>query len=189
VIPGRKVTLRPTEERDYPLIHQWMNHPEVWRYMDYELPSSLADIREDLERSRQEGYPFTISVGDRPIGRIGLNQFHRRDRICALYMFIGEPAFWGRGYAEDAVMTLLGYAFDRFDLHQVQLWTLADNNRAIHMYGRCGFVEEARLRDRSFKEGRWVDHVAMSVTREEFGATQAAWGDLTGIVTPDSQGV
>src|SRR5262249_57794619 len=128
---------------DYPLIHAWMNHPEVWRYMDYEMPFSRDDIGEDIERSRREGHPFTIVVEDRPIGRIGLNQFQRRDRICSLYLFIGEPAFWGRGYAEDAVMTLLGYAFDRFDLHQVQLWTLADNNRAVHMYGRGGVVDEA----------------------------------------------
>jgi RimJ/RimL family protein N-acetyltransferase len=184
VIPGRAVALRPTEEGDYPLIHTWMNHPEVWRYMDYELPFSMADIREDLTRSREEGHPFTIVVGERPIGRIGLNQFRRRDRICSLYMFVGEPVFWGQGYARDAVMALLGYAFDRFDLNQVQLWTLADNNRAIAMYRRCGFVEEARLRDRSFKEGRWVDHVAMSVTREEYRRAAESWPP--GIVTPDS---
>jgi RimJ/RimL family protein N-acetyltransferase len=36
------------------------------------------------------------------------------------------------------------------------------------MYERCGFEREATLRDRSFKDGRFVDHVVMSVTREEF---------------------
>jgi RimJ/RimL family protein N-acetyltransferase len=187
MIQGRKVELRPTEESDLPLIHAWMNHPEVWRYMDYEQPFSLADVTEDIERSRTEGYPFTILVRNRPIGRIGLNQFRRRDRICAMYMFIGEPAFWGSGYAHDAVMALLSYAFERFDLHQVELWTLQDNNRAIGMYERCGFVQEARLRERSWKEGRWVDHVAMSVNREEFAKARDAWqGDAAAFVTQDS---
>jgi RimJ/RimL family protein N-acetyltransferase len=187
MIQGKKVSLRPTEESDYPLVHAWMNHPEVWRYMDYEAPFSLADVREDIERSRQEGAPFTILVGQRPIGRIGLNQFRRRDRICALYMFIGEPAFWGAGYAHDAVMALLSYAFDRYDLHQVELWTLADNNRAVGMYQRCGFVIEGRLRERSWKQGEWVDHVVMSVNREEFHAVRQAWQeDGAGFVTQDS---
>lgn len=188
MIQGEKVGLRPVEEGDYPLIHAWMNHPEVWRYMDYELPVSLADVRDDVERSRKEGQPFVITVKDRPIGRIGLNQFRRRDRICALYMFIGEPAFWGQGYALDAVMTLLAYAFDRFDLNQVELWTLADNNRALAMYAKCGFVEEARLRERSFKQGRWVDHVVMSVRREEFVRTRDD-GNSPGIVTRDSSAI
>jgi RimJ/RimL family protein N-acetyltransferase len=187
MIQGKKVELRPTEESDYPLIHAWMNHPEVWRYMDYEQPFSLADVAEDVERSRREGQPFTILVRNRPIGRIGLNQFHQRDRICSMYMFIGEPAFWGSGYAHDAVMALLAFAFDRFDLYQVELWTLADNNRAISMYRRCGFIEDATLRDRSWKQGRWVDHVVLSVNREEFMRARQAWdGDTSSFVTQDS---
>ena len=102
-------------------------------------------------------------------------------------MFIGEPAFWGAGYAHDAVMSLLAYAFDRFDLYQVELWTLADNNRALRMYQRCGFVEEARLRARSWKQGAWVDHVVLSVNREEFEqARRASQGDASAFVTSDS---
>ena len=46
------IGLRPVLESDYPLIQQWVNHPEVWRYMDYELPSSLEDVRDDIERYR-----------------------------------------------------------------------------------------------------------------------------------------
>jgi RimJ/RimL family protein N-acetyltransferase len=168
MIAGKRVVLRPIEEEDLPLIVRWQNHPEVWWYMDYERPFTLEDVREDEARSRSEGYPFVITVEGRPIGRIGLNRFRRRDRICALYLYIGEPAFWGRGYARDALMALVAHAFDRFDLHQVELWTLASNSRVINVYERCGFQREATLRDRSFKGGRFVDHVVMSVTREDF---------------------
>jgi RimJ/RimL family protein N-acetyltransferase len=86
------------------------------------------------------------------------------------------------------VMALLDYAFDRLDLNQVELWTLADNDRALAMYAKCGFVEEARLRQRSFKQGRWVDHVVMSVNRDEFVRARADWGS-SGIVTRDSERV
>jgi RimJ/RimL family protein N-acetyltransferase len=175
VIEGSKVALRSVEASDAPHIHRWMNNPEVWRSMDYEVPFSLADVRDDIERSRSDGQAFTIMLGERPIGRIGLNQFRRRDRICSLYLFIGEPDCWGHGYAADALSTLLAFAFDRMDLNQVELWSLADNLRAIAMYERCGFVQEARLRERSFKEGRWVDRVVMSVNREEFARAKAAW--------------
>jgi RimJ/RimL family protein N-acetyltransferase len=175
VIRGAHVVLRPVEDEDLPLIHRWVNHPEVWYYMDYEKPFSLADVKEDIERSRKEGHPFTILAGDRPIGRIGLNGFRRRDRICSMYLFIGEPSFWGLGHARDATMTLLAYAFDRWDLHQVELWTLEANDRAIRAYEACGFVAEATLRDRSFKGGRWVGRVVMSVNRQEFEQDKAAW--------------
>lgn len=175
MIPGRRVTLRPIEDADVPLIHRWMNHPEIWRYMDYERPSSLADVREDVERSQREGHPFMIDVEERPIGRIGLNRFRPRDRICAFYMFIGEPAFWGQGYGRDATMALLAHAFDRMDLARVELWTLADNNRAVAAYERCGFQREAVLPERSWKDGEWVDHVVMSVTRASFEPARERW--------------
>ena len=178
MIPGRIVELRPVGDDDATLIHRWMNEPTVWREMDYERPFSLTDVREDIERSRAEGQPFTIVVEGRPVGRIGLNAFRRRDRIAAMYVYIGEPDCWGKGYGKDAVLTLLGYAFDRFDLARVELWALADNERALQAYRGCGFVEEARLPERSFKGGAWVDRVVMSVTRPGFG----------GFVTPVPDG-
>ena len=168
MISGRRVTLRPVEERDYPLIHAWQNDPDVWWRMDYERPFSLQDIADDAESSRKEGFPFVIEAEGRPIGRIGLNQFRARDRICSLYLFVGDRAAWGKGYAKESVATLLEYAFERWDLHQVELWSLAVNEPAIRVYEACGFVQDARLRGRSFKDGGWVDRIVMSVRREEF---------------------
>ena len=168
MIPGRSVVLRPVEDDDAALIQRWQNEPEVWSSMDYERPFSLADVRADIERSRAEGFPFVIEAGGRAIGRIGLNRLRRRDRICSLYLFIGEPDARGEGYAVDAVAALLGQAFDRMDLARVELWTLASNERAILVYEACGFRREAVLPERSFNDGRWVDHVVMSVTPEQY---------------------
>jgi hypothetical protein len=36
------------------------------------------------------------------------------------------------------------------------------------VYEACGFVSDARLRARSFKDGAWMDRIVMSVRREEF---------------------
>ena len=168
MIRGRRVTLRPVEERDYPLIHAWQNDPDVWSRMDYERPFSLRDIADGEARSREEGAPFVIEAEGRPIGRIGLNRFRARDRICSLYLFIGERTMWGHGYATESIATLLAYAFDRWDLYQVELWTLADNAAAMRVYERCGFVRDGTLRARSFKDGAWVDRIVMSVRRDEF---------------------
>lgn len=175
MIRGRGVQLRPVEEDDVPLILRWQNSPQVWWDMDSERPPSVEDLREELATARREGHPFLITVDGRPIGRVGLNGFRRRDRICSLDLYVGEPAFQDQGHERDAVMTLLGYAFDRLDLHQVELRTLATNDRVLAASVRCGFVREAALRQRSFKDGEWVDHVVMSVNRDEFAAARARW--------------
>jgi RimJ/RimL family protein N-acetyltransferase len=168
MIPGEKVVLRPVEESDHPLIRAWQNHPEVWFWMDYERPFSLDDIHESEARAREEGVPFIIEAEGRPVGRIGLNQFRRRDRICSLYVFIGEPDVAGNGYGSDAISALLAYAFKRYDLARVELWSLTTNERAVRSYERCGFTRDAVLPGRSYKDGVWHDRVIMSVTREAF---------------------
>jgi diamine N-acetyltransferase len=177
VIPGRTVVLRPVEDDDATLIHRWQNDPAIWWPMDYERPFSLEDVRADIERSRADGHPFVIEVQGRPIGRIGLNQFRRRDRICSLYLFIGEPEFRGRGHAVDAVSTLVGHAFDRMDLARIELSALASNERALAVYERCGFRREAVLPERSFSDGAWVDHVVMSVTPAGHNAANSSGAD------------
>lgn len=174
MIHGIRVLLRPVEERDHALIHAWQNDPEVWWLMDYERPFSMEDIVDSERRAREEGLPYIIEVDGRAIGRIGLNRFRRRDRICSLYVFIGERSAWELGYGTDAVAALIDEAFDRMDLARIELWSTADNGRAIHVYGKCGFVTDARLPERSWKGGAWIDRVVMSVTRDGFEASRAA---------------
>ena len=174
MIRGRSVALRPVEDDDLALIHRWQNDPEIWWSMDYERPFSVEDVRDDIERTRREGHPFVIEADGGPIGRIGLNAFRGRDRICSLYLFIGEPDARGRGHAIDAVSTLVGYAFERMDLARVELWALATNERAIDVYEACGFRREAVLPERSFRDGEWVDRVIMSATPSTHEAARAS---------------
>jgi RimJ/RimL family protein N-acetyltransferase len=175
MIQGRRVTLRPIEEEDAPVVTRWQNQPEIWWSMDYERPWSLQGVREDLERSRAEGHSFVIEADGRPVGRIGLDRFRRRDRICSLYLYIGEPDSWGRGHARDALMALLAHAFDRMDLARVEALTLAANTRGVRVYERCGFRRDATLPERSFKDGSYVDHVVLSVTRDDFAEALDRW--------------
>jgi RimJ/RimL family protein N-acetyltransferase len=173
---GKLVILRRCEPRDLELIQRWQNDPIVFRWMDYVRPFSLEDIRESEERAAREGHPFIIEADGRPLGRIGLNNFRPRDQMASLYIFVGERELWGKGFGRDAMMTLLAHAFDTLNLRQVELWTLADNERAIHMYKACGFVEDGRLRDRSWIEGHYIDHLVMSITADEFSRVRADYG-------------
>lgn len=176
VIRGKRVVLRRVEPADYPLVLKWQNDPEVFRWMDYERPFTAEDIRESEEKAVRQGHPFIIELEGRAIGRIGLNRFRWRDRVAGMYLFVGERGVWQKGYGLDAVMVLLGYAFESLNLRIVELWTLADNDRAIRLYKQAGFVEDARLRERSFKEGGYIDHLIMSVTAEEFARVRGSYG-------------
>lgn len=173
MIHGVRVLLRPVEERDHRTIRSWRNDPDVWWSIDQEGPFSLEDVAESERRAREEGHAFLIEVDGTPIGRIDLRAFRRRDRICTLSVLIGEPAAWDGGDAADAVAALVDEVFDRFDLHRIEALATADDERTIGVYERCGFVRDARLPERSWKGGAWVDRVVLSATRDGFASSTA----------------
>jgi len=176
LLNGKHVQLRRVESEDYPAILAWQNDPEVFYWMDYERAFSLDDIRESEARAVTEGHPFVIVAEGRAIGRIGLNNFRTRDGLASLYIFVGDGQVRGKGYGIDALMALIAYGFDVLNLRKIELWTLGHNERAIHMYKAAGFVEDARVAERSYKVDRWADHLMMSIDRETFARTRAPYG-------------
>lgn len=63
---------------------------------------------------------------------------------------------------------LLDYAFRLRNLSRVWLEVYAGNERAIRAYTACGFVEEGRMREHIWLNGRYVDNVLMGVLRKEW---------------------
>lgn len=170
MIRGSRTIVRPVEDRDFPLFHEWMNDPDISWWMDYEGPFTLDEIERDIEKAHEEGLPFTIEFESKPIGRIGLNRFRQQSRVASTYLFIGDPAARGRGLATDAMTALLEFAFNDRRVRMIDLMVLAENDAAIRTYKACGFREDGRLRERSWKGDHWMDHLWMSITAEEFSA-------------------
>jgi RimJ/RimL family protein N-acetyltransferase len=104
----------------------------------------------------------------RPIGLIGLANGDDRNASAEVRIVIGEVEEWGRGMGEDALRTLLTYAFDSRNLHRVWLRVAEYHERAIRLYRGCGFVEEGRYRHDHYHKGQWRDAYRMSLLDEEW---------------------
>jgi RimJ/RimL family protein N-acetyltransferase len=76
--------------------------------------------------------------------------------------------FWGKGFGQDAVRTLVHYAFEHLNMNRVELYVLADDPRAVGAYRKAGFVEEGRLRGHSWVHGEYHDALVMSVLRVDW---------------------
>lgn len=111
---------------------------------------------------------------DRFVGICNLKDHHPTNRRAAIGIRLLEEE-WGRGFGTDAVRLLLRFAFDDLDLHKVALDVVADNDRAIAAYERCGFRVDARRRQARFRDGRAKDVLDMSILDREWRS--AAEGD------------
>jgi RimJ/RimL family protein N-acetyltransferase len=112
---------------------------------------------------------FAIETKDgEHIGNTNLFEVSPEDRKAEFGIMIGEKAYWSKGYGSDAAQTLLRFAFDEMNLHRVQLFTYAFNERAIAAYVKSGFAEEGRRRQAIFRGGAYHDVVVMAALRAEW---------------------
>jgi len=105
-------------------------------------------------------------VDGKLIGMAGITRLdNRRAHVGTIFMAVHD-AFQGRG-AGGALMQALTDMADRWlNLSCIELTVYADNARAIGLYERFGFVREGLHRDYAFRDGAFVDALAMArVTR------------------------
>lgn len=178
MLEGAKVRLRPPEMADLERNFGWINDAEVNRFLQMRYGMSLAAeeawMRERTARPlAYDNVFFAVETLDgRHIGNINFFNTSPEDRKTELGVMIGDKSCWSQGYGTDAIATLLRFGFEEMNLNRIELNVYAENDRAIACYRKCGFVEEGRLRQARYQEGRYQDVVLMSVLREEWLARQ-----------------
>jgi [ribosomal protein S5]-alanine N-acetyltransferase len=111
---------------------------------------------------------WAIERDGRFIGTTRLHRLREVDRKAQYAVGILDRTLHGQGIGQRVTRTVLSYAFGELGLHRVGLKVFAVNERAIHCYRRCGFVEEGREREAGYVDGRWHDDVIMGVLAREF---------------------
>lgn len=171
-LEGRLVRLVAREPSEVEAQRRWFNDPAVIRFMQLRYPASRAEQERYLARVGQPSFAsahFTVVRKDRaePIGRVQLMRGRAEERRAELGVAIGEAQARGGGYGTDTVRAICRFGFEMMNLHRIELHVTADHEAAVHVYEKVGFVQEARLRDRLFKHGRYYDRLTMGLLRGE----------------------
>ncbi|MFC7219912.1 GNAT family N-acetyltransferase [Streptomyces polyrhachis] len=169
---GELVILRAMGPQDAEALWRWNHDPEVMRWMDDNYPGTVESTRAFLaDRPRNSYGDLLLGIESREDGTlIGLVMLHDTEPekgIATLDIYLGEKAYWGRGYATDAVRTACRYGFEDMRLHKVTLTVVTENHAARAAYEKVGFVEEGRLRQVFRRDGDWYDMFTMGLLRDE----------------------
>lgn len=176
MIEGKLVNLRPQDVTDLERDLAWINDAEVTRFLNARYPFSRTAETEWLREAAStptsyQHASFAIETKDgRHIGNTSLMDVQAENRCATLGIMIGDKTYWSKGYGTDAVRMLQRFGFEEMNLNRIQLTVDARNERAQACYRKCGFVEEARLRQDRFAEGAHRDTLWMAVLRHEWEA-------------------
>lgn len=109
-----------------------------------------------------------LKADDTYIGNVYVTDINMTNRSGVSHVLIGEQAYWGQGYATEAYLQLLEYAFNERALHRLVAHILEDNIASQKMHAKCGYKREGVLRESVFKNGRWQNQVVMSILEDEY---------------------
>ncbi len=100
--------------------------------------------------------------GETLVGFAGLQRSPGRRWSHTLYLYMGVVASAaGRGIGRRLLEAAETWGAAR-DIARIELVVMADNERAIRLYERCGFEREGVRRRAARIDGRWVDTIGMA---------------------------
>lgn len=172
MLTGDLVTLRPLRPADYPTLWEWRIDLATWGDQSDQAPfpmtlEAYARWNDESALTPEKGVTWAIEAGGELVGRASLFAFDELSRNAEVGLGFG-PDHRGKGYGRDTLRVLLRFAFTHRNLHRVWLECAATNERALRAYRAAGFVEEGRLREHAWIDGRYVDVVRMAVLRSEW---------------------
>mmetsp|Transcript_22741 Transcript_22741/g.79481 ORF Transcript_22741/g.79481 Transcript_22741/m.79481 type:complete len:443 (-) Transcript_22741:18-1346(-) len=180
--------LRPLAETDIPALAKHANNVKLASMMRDAFPSPYTE--EDARYFVTELAPswsraddlmptvFAIDLDGELVGVVSLTLGDDIARRSAeLGVWVAEE-HWGKGLGSSAVRQLVAWAFDDdadvgFGLLRVYADAYAHNAASIGMLRKCGFRDEAVLRDHHRKGGELGDVVQLSITRAPSAGDEA----------------
>lgn len=152
VLLTERLQLRPPRESDSTAIfHCYATDPDVTRYVGWPRHRDIDDTRAFVASALEEWQrwpagPLLIESREdgRLLGATGLD-FESGDMASTGYVL--AKAAWGRGYAQEALSAVVAMA-DSLGVQYLYALCHADHAISARLLERCGFTQEALLRDR-----------------------------------------
>jgi RimJ/RimL family protein N-acetyltransferase len=168
-----RVYLRALEIEDHIFIHKWRQDDEISRNFGgiKMFASSLNEkkwVEDRIFDKQNVSCAICLKETDEFIGCIFLSDIDMHNRSGHCPTFIGEKSYWGKGYATEARMLMLHYAFHERGLNRIWARIIEDNIGSTKMLEKCGYQKEGLMRQSSFKDGELKNEYLYAVLKEDF---------------------
>lgn len=144
------VRLRLLQESDLQLTLRWRNQEHIrrWFFHSEELTPEQHWRWYEQYRDRDDDFVFIIEelqAASRPVGQVAIYHIDWVKQEAEFgRLMIGEASAAGKGLAYWATRAAVQIAFDILDLQLLYLEVFRQNQRAIHIYEKAGFVTESQ---------------------------------------------
>lgn len=159
-----RLELRPHRAEDARALREIYGRDEVARYLlenPWDAEYAKRQVAERLAKTgldtEAEALSLVVEREGRIIGVVEL-WMEGGDELAEIG-WVFSPEAGGKGYATEAVATLLDLGFDHYGLHRVVAQMDGRNEAAARLAERLGMIREGYLRSNWFSKGEWTDTI------------------------------
>ena len=161
-------TVRRAEPDDYKSMHQvWAGPKAVWGTLQLPFPS--AELwRKRLAEPPEGTFNLVACAENEIVGQLGLYTFpnHPRRRHAGQIGMAVMDDWQGKGAGTALMQAAVDLADKWLNLTRLELDVYTDNEPAIRLYKKFGFVIEGTLVNYAYRDGQYVDTYTMARLRK-----------------------
>ena len=180
VLKSERLILREINANDLDFMHHLHTIPEVDQYNTLGIPEDklvseklLNDWLVTFAELPRKRYVFIMENSNQlPIGLLGLN-LGKPNYANAEIWYKLDPDFWAKGYATEAVKTILDFGFNQLQLHRIEAGCAVENTGSIKVLEKAGFTKEGHTRKLLPIRGVWHDNFGFAILEEDWQTTKA----------------
>lgn len=167
-----RLILRNWNKKDFKEFMEFASDSEVMTPSGAEPARNKQDGKKKFQTYLRNGtyYAITLKESGRIIGNIKFQEDFRRYQINSISIgYQLNKAYWGKGYAPEALKAMLKFAFELREVDVVGIAHFVENHRSQRVIEKCGFVKEGLVRwsYRRF-DGVKLDELSYSMLKDEY---------------------
>jgi ribosomal-protein-alanine N-acetyltransferase len=178
------LVLRELRPADAPRVLELFSDPEVTRYYDLDLFSTIEEACQLVDRfiqrfAKQIGIRWAIAESNNPddlVGTCGYNIWIQASKRAVLGFDLART-HWNRGIMTEALTAVLQFGFEKMALNRVEALVITGNEASCRLLGKLGFQKEGTLRQYELVKGRYVDMEMFSILGEDLRGARRARSD------------
>ena len=153
-----EITIRHSEASDAGAIKAIYACPNAYAGT-LQLPYPSSRMWEQRIAERPDNvYSYVALIGDEVVGNLGFTLLTRpRRRHAGGFGLAVKDDYQKRGVGKALLTTLLDLTDNWLNVKRVELTVFVDNEAAIALYKKFGFVVEGEARDYAFRDGEFVN--------------------------------
>lgn len=170
-ILGNNINIRGIKETDLDTIMEWRNRPEVMKCFFNRNKLTAEGQRKWYANYLNDAndHMFMIETKDNvSIGTMALYHVDFSSKKAEYgRALIAAEGYQGKGYAREALLLILDYAFTTLHLNRIYLEVFSDNLSAIKLYEKCGFTNEGLLKEHFYDGSTFRDVLIMGILKRK----------------------